>query len=727
MNDTSFDIIVVTDPRYQGGTSSAVAAELTAATRAGYRVGFVSYEAVNLRQPLPFNSRLRALVDRKEMMLISPGTPVYCTLAVLHNPYVAGLVPVEPLNITAEKRLVVAHHPPVDGFGYPAYDLNTTVRNAEEILGGLAEWAPVGPNAREAFLSCSDAPPLNPDDWANVIDLDAWRHVPPPRQNPRITIGRHSRADPRKLPSSRDDFVRIYGDGSQVSVDLLGCATQSMSMLEPILANWILRPFGSLPVRDYLDGLDAFVYYHREDWVEAFGYAILEAMARGVPCVLPPTFAAGFGEAARIAPLDAAFESALEVAGNPNDQRNAGFDLIHDQHSFSAVTRRLNDVIGSPAKQKPAAKGRIQSEPAALLMSTNGIGMGHLTRTLAMARRLQFPIRPVLVTMSHGAAVAEDFGYHVEFIPYHDYLGVDQMVWNAALRDELKALIDGHGARVIVFDGNSPFQGLLDALTERPHVWSIWSRRGMWRPNTDCQFIEREKFFDVVIEPRDLAGAFDEGPTVTNTTFTRRVDPIRLLDAHERLPKDLARAELGLDSDATTILMQLGGGNNFDMRLTRDLVLRHIGDRPNTQIVILDWKISTTRLPDFMPANAISVSTFPVARYLNAFDATISAVGYNSFHEAIDAGLPAILVPNENPSQDDQLARANFAARHGAALLARRDQPESLIQALEAILDPVRRSEMKRAIQNLSCPNGAVEAAKIITQLAQSYRGHRRD
>jgi UDP:flavonoid glycosyltransferase YjiC (YdhE family) len=276
-----------------------------------------------------------------------------------------------------------------------------------------------------------------------------------------------------------------------------------------------------------------------------------------------------------------------------------------------------------------------------------------------------------------------------------------------------------------VFDGNSPFQGLLDALSERPHVWSIWSRRGMWRPNTDPHFIERETCFDAVIEPRDLAGAFDEGPTTRSSNLTRYVDPIRLLDRHELLPKDMARSELGLDQDTTTILIQLGGGNNFDMRLTRDLVLRHLGERPDVQIVILDWKISTTHLPDIMPKNASSVSTFPIARYLNAFDATVSAVGYNSFHEAVDAGLPAILVPNENPSQDDQLARASFAARHGAAILARRDQPESLLQALEAILDPVKRSEMARANQRLSCPNGVTDAVKIIADLAQTNRGLR--
>lgn len=81
--------------------------------------------------------------------------------------------------------------------------------------------------------------------------------------------------------------------------------------------------------------------------------------------------------------------------------------------------------------------------------------MGYLTRTIAIARRLQSAVRPILVTMSQGASVAQEFGLHVEFIPFHNFLGVDPTVWNAALREEILALIDCHGARVVVFDGNS--------------------------------------------------------------------------------------------------------------------------------------------------------------------------------------------------------------------------------------------------------------------------------
>lgn len=726
MTAKNFDIIVVTDPRFQGGTSSAVAAEMEAASQAGYRIGFLAYEAGNLRQPLPFNGRLQRLIAQGRVEQITPGTQTECTLAILHNPFVAELLPLEPLGIRAEQRLGVLHHPPLDAFGRPYFDFDAVQRNAQEILAGDVQWVPVGPNAREACTRSQNGLQLLIRDWSNVIDFDKWYAKSQRLRGDTVTIGRHSRTDLRKFPATRAAFAQIYGERADVQIDMLGCPPELAALLQPIAPSWRLRPFGDIAVRDYLDRLDAFVYFHREDWIEAFGYTVLEAMARGLPCVLPETMAPCFGDAAAIAAPEDALDTALQLIDDPTNSIAQGHDFVRERHSFDVVRDRLKDMIGGPRKTPPtAAPASHTVKPAVLLMSTNGIGMGHLSRTMAIARRIQEPFQPVLVTMSHGADVAHDFGIHVEFIPYHNYLGTNKEAWNVALREELIALIDAFDARALVFDGNSPFQGMLDALQTRPQVWSIWSRRGMWRPDSGLQFIDREKHFDAVIEPDDLASDFDLGPTKHSRNLTRLVDPIRLLDSGEQLKRNQARHELRLDPDKTAILVQLGGGNNFDMRLVRNLVLGKLGGREDTQIVFVDWKISQTPYDGTLPSNAQRVETFPVSRYLNAFDATVSAVGYNSFHEAIQAQLPAIFVPNENPSQDDQLARAQFAARHGAAIVCRRDNPESLVQALDAILNPHTRVSMSQAAAQLTRPNGALAAADIIMQLGQTARGNR--
>ena len=53
-------------------------------------------------------------------------------------------------------------------------------------------------------------------------------------------------------------------------------------------------------------------------------------------------------------------------------------------------------------------------------------------------------------------------------------------------------------------------------------------------------------------------------------------------------------------------------------------------------------------------------STYPMSRYLRAFDATVSAAGYNAYHELIRFGVPSLFVPMRRQT-DDQEARARYA------------------------------------------------------------------
>ena len=71
---------------------------------------------------------------------------------------------------------------------------------------------------------------------------------------------------------------------------MLGGAEVPVSILGFIPANWVVYPFGSLDVVDFLRSIDVFVYFHHPNWVESFGRVIAEAMASGLPTILPTSF-----------------------------------------------------------------------------------------------------------------------------------------------------------------------------------------------------------------------------------------------------------------------------------------------------------------------------------------------------------------------------------------------------------------------------------------------------
>ena len=52
-----------------------------------------------------------------------------------------------------------------------------------------------------------------------------------------------------------------------------------------------------------------------------------------------------------------------------------------------------------------------------LFTTSNGTGLGHLTRSMAIARRLPDSIEPLFLTLSAAAPVVERMGFAVEYVP----------------------------------------------------------------------------------------------------------------------------------------------------------------------------------------------------------------------------------------------------------------------------------------------------------------------
>ncbi|MCB1885860.1 MAG: glycosyltransferase [Geminicoccaceae bacterium] len=736
MMEAPFDIVLVGDPRFPGGTASAMAEEAAAAARAGYRVGLVAAESSVLRFPHPFNPKLRALIDGGALALVPPGARAAAGLALLHGPFAAGLLPFAGLGLRAERRLLVLHQPPADAGGRPYYDLARVRVHAEEMLDGAVTLAPVGPLVRAQLDALPERPPMLPFDWHNVIDGDAWAG---PLRRPgrgRCVVGRHSRPDPQKWPGTRDAILAAYPDDGRFLVRVLGGGPYLEAILGRYPANWEVLPFGAVDPAQFLKGLDLFVYLHRDDWVEAFGYAVIEAMASGLPCILDERLAPLFGEAALCLPPERAADAALALFHDParyHAQALAGMDLVAERFSRAALARRLHGLVGPPAARPvPASTDAATGAPVvvgrarlrALFLSSNGVGMGHLTRLLAVARRLPPHVQPVFATMSQAIGVVDAMGYMVEHLPFHRYLGCDVAAWNRHLRDEIGELIAAYRPAVLVFDGNGPYQGLIDACDRHPQIWRVWCRRGMWGPGTGETFIRREKHFDAVLEPADLAEAFDRGPTPSSRARTRRVEPMRLLDEEDCLPRAEARAELGLDPDRPAVLVQLGSGNNFAYETVRRLVLERLAAGGGVQVVLAEWLIAENGT-GLLPEGVRRLRAYPFARLFDAFDASVAAVGYNGFHECVQAGLPTLFIPNENPEQDDQLGRARFAERHGLALALRAHEVYAVAPAIERLLDPGEQRAMRGRCEAFRRPNGALEAARFVEELCHLRRGER--
>jgi UDP:flavonoid glycosyltransferase YjiC (YdhE family) len=728
-----FDILLIGDFRFPGGTSTAIATEIQAQSRAGYRTGLLALKGPILKHPHPFHPAIRRLIDQGAATLVDPRQPIRAPLTLAHHPQVFTHLPTRALDLDTELALLVVHHPAFDGAEAAVYDPLTCTAHCEAFLGRPVVWAPVGPAVRPGLERFRGRIEILEFDWHNCLEPADWSG---PRQGPagpRPIIGRHSRPDPLKWPPDRAAVLRVYPDDPAIDVRVLGGGAFLDSLMGSYPANWRVEPFDPEAPRRFLDGIDFFVFYHHPRWIEAFGRTILEALASGCVVVLPPHFEPLFGPAALYAEPAAARALILATHADPAAfaaQSAAGHAALVARFSTAAHVARLGRRLGhypaiptTLARASAPATGRHAAGRRVLMMSSNGVGLGHLTRLLAIARRLPAGIEPVFVTLSQALALVEAEGYLAEYLPFHVYLEVPPDEWNRHLAADLAEIVAFYRPAVLVFDGNVPYQGLLDTLRRFPETIAVWSRRGFWRTTNDTRLLARETAFDMVLEPGDLAASMDQGPTTRHRDRTRPLAPVRLVEAYEALDRAAALAALDLDPAHRHVLLQLGSGNNFETDHIARFIAERLRDRPDVRLVhiVSPITLAPLDLPDWVLARRV----YPLGRYLAAFDACVSAVGYNSYHELMLGGCPTLFVPNEHPSMDDQLARAAYAERHGWALVGRVDRIFELEEKLMRLLDPEIAARQKRRLATLDQANGAHEAARLIGEYARMCRADR--
>ena len=355
-----------------------------------------------------------------------------------------------------------------------------------------------------------------------------------------------------------------------------------------------------------------------------------------------------------------------------------------------------------------------------LFVTSNGTGLGHLTRSMAIARRLPDSLEPLFITFSAGAPVVREQGFPVEYVASYDRPGAGtDLSWTFRARDRLGRAVAEIEPLVVVFDGTHPYERLLPALrsTGAPLVWC---RRAFWRANADTAPLHRTHLFDAVLEPGELDPGADRGPTAARRGEAHPVDPIVLLDRSELPDRGEAERALGLEPGRRNVLVQLGQGEG--VRATTTRCLRRLAATQGVQVATLASSLATLDRP---PEGVVALApTYPIARHFRAFDAAVSAAGYNALHELAGLGVPALYIPIERQT-DDQAARARAAEARGMGIAAGGPADPRIEARLDELLDPGRLEAFASALADLGEWQGAQQAADWLAGLAAAGGGRR--
>ena len=361
---------------------------------------------------------------------------------------------------------------------------------------------------------------------------------------------------------------------------------------------------------------------------------------------------------------------------------------------------------------------RHMSKPTIILATSNGVGMGHLARASAVALALKDVANPIIVSMAGGIAEIPSFmGIRCEYIPGRDRLWMSREKWDKYLRDRLLALVEETGAKVLSFDGVVPYPGVIAAKNSHPSLKLVWVRRGLWQKKPQRFILGLQAaMMDVIIEPGDIARAYDFGPTSQRKDAVI-TSPVSLFRKEDALSRDDARRALGLDLNRPVALVQLGTGDS-DVNHKMTAALEGLIGWKDLQVILTKAPIDKDG-KSLAPAglDIKTVRYFPLAKVLHAFDAGICATGYNGVHELLPAQVPTVFVSNIRGT-DDQEARARWCHDFGYALRADQSDLTDITETVKKLQDPLVRAQLSAQCANLPDTTGGAEIAEILCKLA---------
>ena len=307
-----FRVAYVIDPRFPGGTSSAVAAELRAISREGR----ISVHAIRSAMfgTQPVSPQIEAALADLGLSLIWDAPEISADLVILHNPLFLKRDRVLATRIIARHLVVVTHENLLRPGGVEGFDadhcLGVIDRASMVLRKSLAPISAYNRTTVMAWLAAQRRPgwSILAQDWFNICN----HAILEPTDAPKDRRGRHSRPGFEKFPGPED--MDLCFPKHALSNIILGADTFLKD--EQPRAHWRMLPYRSMPVDEFLTHLDFMVYFTSSQCRESFGRVLAEGVAAGKVVISDPATAETFGGAvigARPTDVDAIIEEFLHA------------------------------------------------------------------------------------------------------------------------------------------------------------------------------------------------------------------------------------------------------------------------------------------------------------------------------------------------------------------------------------------------------------------------------
>ncbi|MBC8138555.1 MAG: UDP-glucosyltransferase [Fibrella sp.] len=356
-----------------------------------------------------------------------------------------------------------------------------------------------------------------------------------------------------------------------------------------------------------------------------------------------------------------------------------------------------------------------------LCYAVNGLGLGHITRLVSIARELRrlawlldLPVEIAFLTTSEGDSLAALHDFPAFKIPSRAVATkagfeagryrkiAKQWIWNAVgLFAPDLFLVDTFPAGV--------FDELMDVLDfGQKNVFVYRAVRTAQAKNPLFQSALRA--YDLILKPGE------SGETGNNSLvppeIEHRVVPtgtILIRSRSEMFSQAIARETLGLPEVGDCVYVSVGGGGDKDAESQYQVLTGLATYLPQTRFVFGAGALYLGR--EWHAQNVTWTRRPLMASCFRAFDVAVTAGGYNTVAELLHAGVPCVFLPQPR-SHDDQGARVSLCVERGAGVLPETDSVDAIAAAVSELVEPAKRAVASEQAQSLVPVNDALLAAE---------------
>jgi len=361
-----------------------------------------------------------------------------------------------------------------------------------------------------------------------------------------------------------------------------------------------------------------------------------------------------------------------------------------------------------------------------LIHATNGWGLGHVVRTLALARqiRARSPKSEILfLTNSEASNLIWREGFASVKLPSAQSIH-QGLIENRIAIPLGRALTAGVAAafrpQVLISD-TFPLGGNTELLP----MLASWAHRILIYREVPQAVVSAPEIQEILRRYHLILSAHQPGQapmTFPPEVKVREVGDILIRSRDEGLPRDEARRRLGLPIDGFHVFFGLGGGGDDRYMEFFERIVAKAQSMAGWTLV---WPVPPLLRKSgetAVDSRVKAVSYFPLAEVWRAFDGAITFMGANTLAELMHNGVPTIFLPPREGMADDQRSRGDRIAKHDAGWLLKSLDDDALAAAFTALADSEWRAAVSANARKLVPANGAVAAAEFLLSYLKTIK-----